>query len=332
MNSLPERNPWVDAYQSRVGFGLQTFALTDDPEPGKRVIRAGILANQVGLDGFFIGDHPGYATEPWLHLTAVASQTSRIRLGSIVHCASYRHPAMFARLAADLDQISGGRLVLGLGIGWNVEEFAQLDIPMAPVRDRQEALEEYIAIVNGVWGTEPYTFEGKYWRTEGGHVWPVPLQTPRPPLVIAGAGERNTLRQVAQYADACNFGPGRNTGAARSADEIRHKLRVLRDHCDRLGRNYDDILRTHYTSWLMLAETEREAKAKLDRYYPDGLDEELKITRIVGTPDQIAAYYQDIVDAGMQYFVCQVLDAGDEETIRLLATEVMPRVKAKSST
>jgi alkanesulfonate monooxygenase SsuD/methylene tetrahydromethanopterin reductase-like flavin-dependent oxidoreductase (luciferase family) len=331
MSALPERNPWVDEYQSRVGFGLQTFALPDDPEPGKRVIKAGILADEVGLDAFFIGDHPGYATEPWLHLTAVASRTSRIRLGSIVNCASYRHPAMLARLAADFDQISGGRLVLGLGIGWNVEEFAQLDIPMAPVRIRQEALEEYIAIVNGVWGAEAFTFDGKHWRTEGGRVWPGPMQSPRPPLVIAGAGERVTLRQVAQHADACNFGPGRNTGAARSAKEIHHKLRVLREHCDRLGRNYDDILRTHYTSWLMIAETEREAKAKLDRYYPDGLDEEQKITRIVGTPDQIAAYYQEVVDAGMQFFVCQVLDAGDEETIRLLATEVMPRVKAKSS-
>jgi alkanesulfonate monooxygenase SsuD/methylene tetrahydromethanopterin reductase-like flavin-dependent oxidoreductase (luciferase family) len=330
MAALPERNPWVDAYQLRVGFGLQTLALPDDPEPGKRVIRAGMLADEVGLDGFFIGDHPGYATEPWLHLTAVAVRTSRIRLGSVVHCASYRHPALFARFAADFDHITGGRLVLGLGIGWNVEEFAQLGIPVTPVRERQEALEEYIAIVNGVWGPEPFTFAGEHWRTEGGHIVPGPMQSPRPPLIIAGAGERVTLRQVAQLADACNFGPGQNTGAARGAEEVARKLGVLRDHCEELGRKYGDILRTHYTSWLMIAESEREAKAKLDRYYPDGLTEEQRITRIVGTPDQVAAYYQEIVDAGMQYFVCQVLDAADEETIRLLATEVMPRVKAKA--
>ncbi|CAN5548403.1 LLM class F420-dependent oxidoreductase [soil metagenome] len=327
MSLLPERNPWVEEYQSRVGFALQTFALPGDPEPGKKVIRAGILADELALDGFFTGDHPGYATEPWLHLTAVATQTRQIRLGSIVNCASYRHPVMMARLAADFDRISDGRLVLGLGIGWNIEEYAQLGISFTAVRARQEALEEYIAIINGVWGADPFTYHGKHWRTEGGHVVPGPLQWPRPPLIIAGAGERVTLRQVAQLADACNFGPGRNTGAARSGEDIQHKLQVLRNHCGQLGRNYDDILRSHYTSWLMIAETEHEAKAKLDRYYPDGLDEEQKATRIVGTPDQVAAYYQEIVDAGMQYFVCQVLDAGDEETIRLLATEVAPRIR-----
>jgi len=327
MTSLPERTPWVDEYQTRVGFALQTFALPGDPEPGTKVIRAGILADEVGLDGFFIGDHPGYATEPWLHLTVVATQTERIRLGSIVHCASYRRPAMLARLAADFDQISRGRLVLGLGIGWNVEEFAQLGITFGSIRDRQEALEEYIAIVNGVWGADPLTYAGKHWRTEEGHVVPGPMQSPRPPLIIAGAGEKVTWRQVAQYADACNFGPGRNTGAARSAEEILRKFQVLRNHCEQLGRNYDDILRSHYTSWLMIAETEKAAKAKLDHYYPNGLTTEQRITRIVGTPDQIASYYQELVDVGMQYFVCQVLDAGDEETIRLLATGVVPMIK-----
>jgi alkanesulfonate monooxygenase SsuD/methylene tetrahydromethanopterin reductase-like flavin-dependent oxidoreductase (luciferase family) len=325
MTALPERNPWVDEFQLRIGFAVQTFALPDDPEPGKKVIRAGILADGMGLDGFFIGDHPGYATEPWLHLTAVATQTGRIRLGSIVNCASYRHPVMLARLAADFDRISDGRLLLGLGIGWNIEEFAQLGMSFPSIWDRQQALEEYLAIVGGVWGSQPFTFEGTHWRTEGGHITPGPLQS-RPPLIIAGAGEQVTLRQVAQYADACNFGPGRNTGVARSADEIRRKLQVLRNHCDALGRNYDDILRTHFTSWLMIGETEREAKAKLDRYYPEGLNEDQKVTRIVGTPDQVAAYYQEIADAGMQFFVCQVLDAGDEETISLLASEVAPKV------
>jgi alkanesulfonate monooxygenase SsuD/methylene tetrahydromethanopterin reductase-like flavin-dependent oxidoreductase (luciferase family) len=328
--ALPRRNPWIDAFRNRVGFGLQTFALPEDPEPGRRVIEAGILAEEAGLDAFFIGDHPGYASEAWLHLTAVAVQTSRIRLGSIVNCASYRHPAYLARLTADFDHISGGRLVLGLGIGWNAEEFAQLGIPMTPVRERQDALEEYLAIVEGVWGEEPFSFEGRQWRTTGGRVVPGPLQQPRPPLLIAGAGNR-TLRQVAQFADACNFGPGGNTGAARSAEAVWRRLATLRAHCESAGRRYDDILRTHYTSWLMLAETEREALAKRDRYYPQGLTEEQQMTRIVGTPDQVAAYYQDLVDAGMQFFVCQVLDAADRETIELLAAEVMPRVRPLSS-
>jgi alkanesulfonate monooxygenase SsuD/methylene tetrahydromethanopterin reductase-like flavin-dependent oxidoreductase (luciferase family) len=323
----PRRNPWVDELCDRPRFSVQGFALPDDPEPGKSVVRAGLLAEEVGLDAFFIGDHPGYATEPWLHLTAIAAQTNRIRLGSIVHCASYRHPAMFARQAADFDRISNGRLVLGLGIGWNVEEFTQLDIPFLPVPQRQAALEEYVQIIEGVWGGQPFTFRGEYWRTEGGRVQPGPIQRPRPPIVIAGAGERTTLRQVARYADACNFGSGSNTGGVRSHDEIRRRLQVLERHCEDIGRDAGDILKTHFTSWLMLAETEKEALAKRDRYYPDGLTEEQQLTRIVGTPDQVIEYYQGVIDAGMQFLVCQILDATDVETIRLLATEVAPNVK-----
>ncbi len=323
---LPLRHQWVDSFQERVGFAVQAFALPDDPLPGQKVIAAGLTAEEVGLDGFFIGDHPGYATEPFLHLTAIATQTSSVQLGSIVHCASYRHPVMLARLAAELDHISNGRYAMGLGIGWNEAEFLQLDLQMHTIPERQAGLDEYVNIIMGVWGTEPFTFHGAFWRTTGGRVFPPPVQRPRPPLIIAGAGERTTLRQVAQYADACNFGPGRNTGAAGDDAEVARKLAILRDHCVALGRDYDDILRSHFTSWIMLAETEAQALAKRDHYYPDGMNEDQQRTRVIGTPEQVIPYYQALADAGMQYFVCQILDAGDLETIRLLATQVAPHI------
>lgn len=324
---LPDRNPWIDRYQERPGFAVQAFALPGDRDATRKVIAAGLQAEEAGLDGFFIGDHPGYATEPWLHLTAIAVQTSRIHLGSMVHCASYRHPAMLARLAADFDQISHGRQVLGLGIGWNEPEFSQLDVPFTSIPTRQQALEEYLQILTGVWGDEPFTFHGRHWSTTGGHVVPGPVQQPRPPIVIAGSGEQTTLNQVARLADACNFGPGRNTGSARSGDEIRRKLDILANHCRDAGRDYDDILKSHFTSWLMIAPTERAAIAKRDHYYPDGMTDEQRVTRIVGTPEQVAGYYQGIIDAGMQYIVAQVLDAGDAETIQLFASEVVPELR-----
>jgi alkanesulfonate monooxygenase SsuD/methylene tetrahydromethanopterin reductase-like flavin-dependent oxidoreductase (luciferase family) len=317
---------WVTARQGRIGFGVQVFALPTDPEPTKHVLRAGLLAEELGFDAFFVGDHPGYATEPWVHLAAIAAQTERIGLGSVVNCVHHRHPAMLARLAGDLDHISNGRLILGLGIGWNEPEFKQLGIPFPSVRDRQEALDEALQIIDGMFGPDPVTFHGKHWWCEGAHYQIPTVQRPRPPVLIAGSGEKVTLRQVARYADACNFGPGRNTGSVRGDEDIQHKLDVLRRHCEEIGRPYDDILRTHFTSWAMVAPTEAEALAKRDRYYPEGLTEEQQITRIVGTPEQVAAYYQSIADAGMQYFVIQVLDATDEETLCLLATEVMPNV------
>ena len=235
---------WVESRRSRLGFGVQTFAWNDDPRPSASVIRAGQLAEEMGFDDFFVGDHPGYQSEPWLHLTAVAVTTERIGLGSVVNCVYHRHPVMLARLVADLDHISGGRVVLGLGIGWNDTEFAQLGISFPPVPDRQEALEEAIQIVRGVWGPEPFTFHGKHWRTDGGHVAPPPLQRPSIPLLIAGSGEKTTLRQVARYADVCNFGSGRNVGKVRDTDDIRRKLDVLRRHCEAEGRDYEAIEKT----------------------------------------------------------------------------------------
>ena len=301
--------------------------LTDDPTPSASVIRAGQLAESLGFDDFFIGDHPAYQSEPWLHLAAIAMTTNRIGLGSVVNCVYHRHPVMLARLAADLDQISGGRVVLGIGIGWNEAEFAQLGMALPSVPQRQEALDEAIQIIRGVSGPEPFTFHGKHWSTEGARIVPGPVQHPSIPLLIAGSGEQTTLRQVAQYADICNFGSGRNVGKVRNAADIAHKFAVLRRHCEEVGRPYDQILRSHFTTWLMLAETDVAAQAKLNHYYPNGLTDEQKITRIVGTPERVIPYFQELVEAGMEYFVVQIMDATDEETFRLLATDVMPAIR-----
>jgi len=234
---------------------------------------------------------------------------------------------MTARLAADVDHLSGGRLILGLGIGWNAAEFAQLGLPFPSVPERQAAMEEVITIIRGVWGSQPFTYHGTFFQTHEERVAPSPVQRPGPPLLIAGAGERVTLRQVAQHADACNFGAGSATGGVRSPEDVRRKLAVLQDHCKAEGRPYDDILRTHFTTWLMLAEDEASAQAKLNRYYPEGVPTDKRETRIAGTPDAVLPYFQALADAGIQYFVVQSLDAGDEETFRLLAQEIAPRVR-----
>lgn len=324
-------HPWVREFRQRVGWGLQAFALPHESDPAPRVMAAGRLADTLGFDAFFLGDHPAYAPEVWLHLGALAVQTSRVRLGSVVLCAGYRPPVLTARLAADLDNLSGGRAILGLGHGWNATEFAQLGLPFPPVPERQAALAESIEIIRGVWGPEPFSYRGHYHSTEGERVVPPPVQQPAPPLILAGGGERTALRLVARYADACNFGPGHATGLVRTSDEVRRKNRVLDRYCREVGRDPRSVLRTHFTSWLMLAPTEAAARAKRDHYYPEGINEEQRFSRVVGTPAQVAAYYQSLVDAGMEYFVVQILDAADTETIELLAREVIPRVLLASA-
>lgn len=201
----------------------------------------------------------------------------------------------------------------------------------APFRDvpsRQRALEETIQIVQGVWGDEPFSFRGEFHSTSKERIWPPPVQVPGPPLLLAGAGERTALRLVARYADACNFGAGHSTGLVRTADEIQHKNAVLSEYCREEGRLPSSVLRTHFTSWLIIGATEEEALRKRDHYYPQGLNEEQKFSRVVGSPESVAEDYQNLVDAGMQYFIVQSLDARDHETIELLATQVIPRVKS----
>ncbi|HEX2281256.1 MAG TPA: LLM class flavin-dependent oxidoreductase [Thermomicrobiales bacterium] len=323
---------WARQFRNRVGWGLQAFPAPHDPDPTSRVLAAGRLADALGYDAFFLGDHPGYAPEVWLHLAALAVQTSRVRLGSVVLCAGYRPPVLTARLAADLDNLSRGRVILGLGHGWNATEFAQLGLRFPPVPERQAALAETIEIIRGVWGPEPFSYHGHHHRTEREQVLPPPVQQPAPPLILAGSGERTALRLVARYADASNFGPGHATGLVRTADEVRRKNALLDRHCREAGRGPRTVLRTHFTSWLILAPTERAARTKLNHYYPKGLNEEQRFSRVVGTPAQVAVYYQSLVDSGMEYFVVQTLDAADTETIELLAREVIPLVVPSSRT
>jgi alkanesulfonate monooxygenase SsuD/methylene tetrahydromethanopterin reductase-like flavin-dependent oxidoreductase (luciferase family) len=322
------RHPWVERYEHRIGVALQGGATLSDPDPTGVIMRAGLLAEETGLDGFFMGDHPGNSPEVFVHLAALARETRTISLGSIVFCIYHRHPVMFARQIADLDQLSNGRALIGLGIGWNAPELARLGVNLPGIPERQRALSEYVRIIEGVYGHEPFSFSGETFTTANAEIYPRPIQEPRPPIVIAGAGEKVTLRQVAQFADACNFGASANTGAVRDAGDVARRFGVLRKHCEEIGRPYDEILRTHFTSWIFIAETERAVQAKKATYFPDGLTEEQQYTRIFGTPDQIVDYCAELVDAGVQYFVMQTQDASDTETIELLGREVAPRVRA----
>ena len=324
-------HPWVEEHRTRVSFALQVFPIDTKTEPGRHLLAAGQLAEALGFDAFFTGDHPAWGLEGWMPLAALAVKTERIRLGSHVNCIFYRHPVMLARLAADLDQLSGGRLILGLGCGWDANEFVNFGMPFPPVRERQAALEEAITLIRGVWGAQPFSFQGRYFQTSGAQVTPHPLQRPGPPFMIAGGGERVTLRQVAQYTDACSLGSFGMVSGEPTAEGMRRKLAVLRQHCDVLGRAFDSVLRTHFTGWLILAENEACLQAKLQRYFPQGLEQRFDDGwsgfALACTPERAISYYQELVDVGIQYFIVQTLDAADEETIRLLAERVVPAIR-----
>jgi alkanesulfonate monooxygenase SsuD/methylene tetrahydromethanopterin reductase-like flavin-dependent oxidoreductase (luciferase family) len=235
-----------------------------------------------------------------------------------------------ARLAADLDNLSNGRLILGLGIGWDENEFNNLGIPFPSVPERQEALEEAIAIMRGAWEAEPFSFDGRHFQTRNALIRPAPRQQPGPPILIAGGGEPVTLRQVAEFGDASQigmFGPMSGDG---TVETVRRKMDVLDRHLVAAGRSSDAVLRTHFTGWLILAEDEERLDAKVRWMLPEGIEQRFSGGwagyAVAASPEQAVAMYRSLVAAGIEYFVITTLDASDTETIRLLAERVIPSV------
>jgi alkanesulfonate monooxygenase SsuD/methylene tetrahydromethanopterin reductase-like flavin-dependent oxidoreductase (luciferase family) len=316
-----ETHPWVHEASQAVRFGLfggsrgEWSALRDFVQ----------MAEDLGFDGYWLGDHP--VRQPgdcWTQLAALAVSTTRIRLGPLVSCVAYRPPALLARMAADVDRLSGGRLVLGLGIGSITEEFAMLGLPVAPARDRWAALAETVEIVQGLWRGEPVTYEGRHYRLQAAQMPGGPVQQPRVPLLIAGGG-RSGLPLIARYADAANLGPHSTTGGAVSAADVRTKLAALHQACAAHGRPAGSLLASSFHTPVLCAATPDGVRAKLEAV-PAATREFLGPALLAGTPDDLAAYYGELVQAGMTYFVAAIRP-GDTETVQLLAEQVAPAVR-----
>jgi F420-dependent oxidoreductase-like protein len=179
-------------------------------------------------------DRTGPCFEGWTMLAALATITRRIRLGVMVTGNPYRHPAVLANMAASLDVISGGRLELGIGAGWNEEESAAYGIDLPPLRERFDRFEEACTVLDLLLTKETSSFAGKHYQLVDARCEPKPLQKPRPPIVIGGGGEKRTLRIAAQFADQWN-------APAATPDVLAHKIAVLHGHCADVGRNPAEI-------------------------------------------------------------------------------------------
>lgn len=320
LNSEWITHPWVAEADRRIRFGIVHPLLgvhLDWPALERRVR----VAEELGFDSYWFSDHPLLNPDCWIRIAGLAATTRMIRLGTLVTCVYYRHPALLARMAADVDRMSQGRLILGLGAGDFEPEFAQMGLDFPPIQIRQQALEDVIHILRGMWGETPYTFRGPHFTVQDAHISPGPLQCPRVPMLIAGAGERVTLRQVAAYADASNFGPNPHTGNVLSLQQAQAKFATLDRHCAQVGRPYQSVLRTYWSPPVVLAESPRALQAKVDaitepehRFYGERM--------LIGTPDEAIAHFQALIDAGLQYFI--VHTRADVDTERLIAERVLP--------
>jgi F420-dependent oxidoreductase-like protein len=188
------------------------------------------------------GDTHGPCLESWTMLAALAQATSRIRLGSMVNGMHYRHPAVTANMAATVDHISGGRLDLGMGAGWNMEESGAYGIELGTVKERLDRFEEGIEVIVRLLSQEVTDFAGRYFTITDARCEPKPVQQPHPPLLIGGGGRRRTLAVVARWAQLWDGGFG-------SVDQWREANEVLIGHCERIGRDQSEITRTLHLPW-----------------------------------------------------------------------------------
>jgi len=312
-------HPWVAEGARRLRFAINgMFAQTPAD-----IVQAARRGEQLGFDAYWANDHPNRSMDCWGQLTMLAMATESIRLISLVSCIYYRSPFLLARQAADVDLVSQGRLVLGLGVGDDVPEFDQMCLEFPILKQRQEALEETLDIVRRLWRGDRFSYEGTYFRLHEAAIRQLPVQQPYVPVLIGGGGERVTLRQVARLADVSNFAPHEWSGSAFTTADVERKYAALRRRCEETGRPYESVLRTHYTPLLTLAEDEASLQAK--RAAARIPDASLRQELVFATPGQAVGHYQALADAGVQYFLVSV-NYEDVETVRLFAEDVVPAV------
>ncbi len=274
--------------------------------------------------------------ECWTTLASLAEVTTKLRLGEMVTCNSYRQPALLAKIASNLDVISGGRLEFGIGAGWYKEEYLGYGYPFPKDSTRIGMLGEAVQIILKFWSEETVDFNGKYYQLKRGFNSPKPIQRPHPPITIGGEGPKLTLRIVAQYADRSNvFG---------RPEDVKGKLEILRKHCQEVGRPFEQIQNSTNPS-LVIGEDEKEVEELLKKSYAiyrkpeETLEQYSRRERAggrVGTPEEILPTLERYAEAGISYFVFNFRFAlhfeDPERPLTLFARGLMPALRKMKAT
>ncbi|MBQ1030642.1 LLM class F420-dependent oxidoreductase [Micromonospora sp. C97] len=285
-------------------------------------------AEDAGYGAFFRSDHylmmgdvsgePG-PTDAWTTLAGLARETSRIRLGTLMTAATFRLPGPLAITVAQVDQMSGGRVELGIGTGWYAEEHSAYGMPFPPLAERFDRLEEQLAVITGLWSTpagERFDHDGRYYTVRDSPALPKPVQQPRPPILLGGTGPKRTPRLAARYADEFNLPFASVPDTAAQFDRVRAA-------CAEIGRDPADMV---WSNALVLccgrddAEVARRAAA-IGRE-PD----ELRANGLAGTPAEVLDTIGRYAEIGSERLYLQVLDLSDLEHLELVASEVMAKL------
>jgi len=284
--------------------------------------------DELGFDSFWCFDHlygpelPGTpALEGWTLVTALLAHTERIRIGHMVLCATFRHPALLGKMATTLDVISGGRLNVGIGSGSVESEHHTAGIPWGSFGQRSDILGETLEILTRMFAGELTTFEGEHFQLREFPNLPAPVQQPRPPIYVGGVGEKRTLPLVARFADVWNI-PTYGLG------EIEHKTAVLEAECARIDRDPAEIRRSLEAVMVIAPDDAslEHARTKAERRHAGpgwGLHE----GGFIGTPNAIVDRIGEQAAKGITEFVFFLHDRGAPATLELLANDVLSHVR-----
>jgi F420-dependent oxidoreductase-like protein len=285
----------------KIGLQIPDFTWPGGPaELGPTLARVASTADQAGfeyiavMDHFFqiraVGPAEHEMLEAYTTLGFLAAHTTRARLLTLVTGAIYRYPGVLAKIITTLDVLSQGRGMLGIGAGWNEEESRGLGIPFPSVKERFEHLEDALEVALRMWSDDESPYQGHHVTLERALNSPQALTRPHPPIMIGGGGEKKTLRFVAKYAQSCNLFPG---------PELEHKLDVLREHCEREGRDYNEIEKTAYHVFDVGPNGEKvpETIAALKELADRGIDTAIGGVRDVHTITPLEIIGRDVIPA-----------------------------------
>jgi F420-dependent oxidoreductase-like protein len=286
-----------------------------------------------GLEGLFRSDHYASvmgvfsrgALDAWATLAALAARTERIRLGSLVSPATFRHPSVLAKAVVTADHVSGGRVELGLGAGWNKPEHSMYGFPFPEQKVRLELFAEQLEIVHRQWTEDGFDFAGRHYRLEGCRALPKPVQDPHPPLIVGGAGGRGTVEPAVRWADEYNT-------LFASVEELRDRRQRLDEACERTGRDPGSLRFSHMTRCVIgvdardLDERARRVASLTGAGDSQAFLAAVRATGVVGTVDEAVERLQAAEAAGVHRVFLQHLDHRDLEMVALIGREVVPRV------
>jgi F420-dependent oxidoreductase-like protein len=285
-------------------------------------------AERLGFDSAWVFDHfmpvfgdkAGPTLEGGMLLSALALETSRLRIGCLVTGNTYRHPAVLAKMATTVDHLSNGRLELGIGAAWYAEEHRAYGIPFYTAKERAERLGEAVTVIRKLWSEKQANFAGKYYHLKDAPFEPKPLQNPHPPLVIGGDGRQWILPTVAHSADGwnCPFGHSPDTAAELN--------RLIDGYCQEIGRDPTEIERSIFIPLALSKSRVRSWAVTLGfAFYLRTWPWQASRRVLVGTPGQVTEQIEQYIRAGITHFILLIPPTYDpHDTLRLFATEVMP--------